>query len=172
MEEKEIELVDVEQETGNTDPQVDEKPKKQKGGKKKKVKEDAEEVTEQPTTEETPAETPTEETPAETPTEETPAETPTEEAPATEQPETEEIPTTEEAPAETPTEEAPAVEETPDETKVEKSSTKRKPVPTLKELRNIRKYSESIFTFDDGFACVATSQRVADLKHSSWMSGE
>ena len=44
-----------------------------------------------------------------------------------------------------------------------------KSVPTIAELRILRRHNESIFTFNDGFRCVATSQRVADSLHEEWL---
>lgn len=96
----------------------------------------------------------------------------------------EEAPTVVETPAnEKPIEEAPEakkpIEETPktekpvvEAKKQPSTDTPRMPVPTIAELRNMRGFNESVFTFTDGFACTATSQHVANRKHDAWLKGE
>lgn len=104
-----------------------------------------------------------------------------------------EEPKVEEAPADSKVEEAkadkkeePKVEEAPkpeqvkpdevQKTDIEKEDKKeksaRKSVPSTSELRKMRKFNESIFRFDDGFACTATSTRIAESKHKKWLDGE
>lgn len=53
-----------------------------------------------------------------------------------------------------------------------KPTTAKKSVPTIAELRKMRKFNESVFKFSDGFACTATSQRTANAKHNAWLAGE
>jgi vesicle coat complex subunit len=126
---------------------------KKKGGKKKTTDEPLVENQVTETTTETLTDTPTE-------TESTTlTETPVDEKPLEEQ-----IP---QAPIEEPKpEKKPIVESEKPETK------KRKPVPTIAELRKHRGYNESVFTFSDGFACTATSQRTANSKHEAWLACE
>ena len=158
MEEKELENEQKENTT-------QEQPKK-KGGKNSKKKDATEEtmVTETPkdeapvTTEAPKAEEPTE-APMVT-------ETPKDEAPVTTEAPKDEAPVTTEAPKA----EEPMVTE--DSTESGKQSTGRKPVPSIPQLRKMRKFNEGVFTFADGFACVASSQRVADRMHSEWLEGK
>lgn len=104
----------------------------------------------------------------ETVTEDMVTETPVTGEPLTEQP-NDEKPSVTETPAKTAPVEEPL--KTPEPVSEDKN-TGRKPVPTIPELRKMRNYSESIFSFTDGFSCVATSQRVADMKHTAWLNGE
>lgn len=138
-----MEEKELEQQTPST-----ETPKKGKGGKQKKAETTKPEELTETQAPETPIEqAPETESPVEQPTE-VPAETLTE-TPKDEKP-------LEEAPK---AEKATVVEE----------KVNRKNVPTIAELRKVRKFNESIFTFEDGFACVATSQRFADLQHEAWL---
>jgi hypothetical protein len=90
----------------------------------------------------------------------------TEETMVTETPKDEAPVTTEE-----PKDDAPVVTE--DSTASDKKQcTGRKPVPTIQQLRKMRKFNEGVFTFTDGFACVASSQRVADRMHREWLEGK
>ena len=85
-------------------------------------------------------------------------------------------PVEESAPVEeAPVEEAPKpepVEQPKEDAKPKTETTPKKSVPTIAELRKMRKFNESIFKFDDGFACTATSQRTANAKHNDWLAGE
>ena len=85
-------------------------------------------------------------------------------------------PVEESAPVEeAPVEEAPKpepVEQPKEDAKPKTETTAKKSVPTIAELRKMRKFNESIFKFDDGFACTATSQRTANAKHKDWLAGE
>lgn len=98
-------------------------------------------------------------------------ETPVESAPLTDTTEPEQPDLTE-----TPAPEAPiAQKESNEESQTvneNKENSTRKPVPTVDELRAMRKYNESVFTFSDGFACVATSQMVANIQHNAWLAGK
>jgi hypothetical protein len=144
MEEKELEL------TGTEPAEVPQEQPKKKGGKTSKKKETA------------PVET-TEDNPVEAPAE-TAEENPVEEVPAS----VEVAETTEEK-------QGPEKEVKPDEKKDTEQAIEpeekpaRRPVPSPAQLRKLRKFNESIFTFEDGFACLATSQRVADSKHEAWL---
>lgn len=121
---------------------------KKKGGKKKTNDEPLVEnqVNDTQTLTETPTEAPTV---TETPVGEKPIEEPIPQEPVEEQK----------------NEQKPIVED-------KKPSGCRKPVPTIAELRKQRGYNESVFTFSDGFACTATSQRTANAKHESWLACE
>ena len=143
MEEKELENEQKENTT-------QEQPKK-KGGKNSKKKDATEETMV--------TETPKDEAPVTT------------EVPKAEEPVTTEAPK-DEAPVTT---EVPKAEEpmvTEDSTESGKQSTGRKPVPSIPQLRKMRKFNEGVFTFADGFACVASSQRVADRMHREWLEGK
>lgn len=146
MEEKELEL------TGTEPVEVPQEQPKKKGGKTSKKKETA------------PVET-TGENPVEAPAE-TAEENPVEEVPAAvEEPVAE---TTEEK--QEPDKEVKPAEKKDTEQEVEpEEKPARRPVPSPAQLRKLRKFNESIFTFEDGFACLATSQRVADSKHEAWL---
>ena len=119
--------------------------------------------------------------------EEAPKPEPTAEEAPNPEPTTEEAqePTVEEAPKPEPTaEEAPKPEPKETVAKPEpvkpveqpkddsKPTTAKKSVPTIAELRKMRKFNESVFKFSDGFACTATSQRTANAKHNAWLAGE
>lgn len=86
----------------------------------------------------------------------------------------------EEAPVDAKVEEAPnpeqvkpaEVQKTDGEKEDKKEKSARKSVPSTSELRKMRKFNESIFRFDDGFACTATSNRIAESKHKKWLDGE
>ena len=138
---------------------ADPKPKKKKAAK---TEDTPVEVVETQTVVEETVETPVET--VKTTVEETPAEAPVEkEETPTEAP----VEKVEETPTEAPVEK---VEETPAEAPVEKEPVKTKTVETFKELRLKRSHNESIFTYPDGFRCLATSQRMADQKHFVWLS--
>ena len=101
---------------------------------------------------------------------------PVEESAPVEEAPVEEAPVEESAPVEeAPVEEAPKpepVEQPKEDAKPKTETTAKKSVPTIAELRKMRKFNESIFKFDDGFACTATSQRTANAKHNDWLAGE
>jgi hypothetical protein len=160
--------------------EVKETQPKKKGSAKTKKQKDTEEtivenneIVNEVAPEEAPKPEPTaEEAPKpETTVEEAPKPEPTvEEAPKPE-------PTVEEAPKPEPTaEEAPKpvkpVEQPKEDAKPKTETTAKKEVPTIAELRKMRKFNESVFKFSDGFACTATSQRTANVKHNAWLAGK
>lgn len=96
-------------------------------------------------------------------------------APVEESAPVEEAPVEEAPVEEAPVEEAPKpepAEQPKEDAKPKTETTAKKSVPTIAELRKMRKFNESIFKFDDGFACTATSQRTANAKHNDWLTGE